>query len=385
MSNSPQPPQTSSTIQRASEGTVDGLLAATFRGNGNATVDETAARPQAPTSPPANTGSEHRAPPIAAAEPVAAGDGNKNGRSNLAQPSPGSGLVTNALAALRGAANHAGGERTENGLSDEQMALLRSKASSSTVLEDVSEELSAAVGLAQRIRTRRVQIDGAAARFGFIFDCLFADPPKLILARDERIRTQVELYQRSGILARTLARISAGSSVGLVLAALGASLALWIILFAGIYWVLNKHTLFDGLFQNVFFMPGKALVVISSAAFIGGVISIATRVKEFSRVRDLDPFAMFRTAMLKPLIGVVLAVFILTALVGGFVQFSFLSKDLANLVNSDLTAQTQVTPTFYHILWTIGFLAGFSERFAWDFVDRAQGIVNGGFGAKQKT
>src|SRR5437868_3239535 len=142
MSNSPQPPQTSSTIQRASEGTVDGLLAATFRGNGNATVDETAARPQAPTSPPANTGSEHRAPPIAAAEPVAAGDGNKNGRSNLAQPSPGSGLVTNALAALRGAANHAGGERTENGLSDEQMALLRSKASSSTVLEDVSEELS---------------------------------------------------------------------------------------------------------------------------------------------------------------------------------------------------------------------------------------------------
>jgi len=39
-------------------------------------------------------------------------------------------------------------------------------------------------------------------------------------------------------------------------------------------------------------MNGRALAVISSAALIGGVISIATRLQEFSRVRNLDPFAM---------------------------------------------------------------------------------------------
>jgi hypothetical protein len=29
-----------------------------------------------------------------------------------------------------------------------------------------------------------------------------------------------------------------------------------------------------------------------------------------------------------------------------------------------------------YVLWVLGFLAGFSERFAWDFVDRAQGVAS---------
>jgi hypothetical protein len=42
-------------------------------------------------------------------------------------------------------------------------------------------------------------------------------------------------------------------------------------------------------------------------------------------------------------------------------------------------ARTRGWPAFetIHVLWVIGFLAGFSERFAWDFVDRAQGRAAG--------
>ena len=39
-------------------------------------------------------------------------------------------------------------------------------------------------------------------------------------------------------------------------------------------------------------MLALAAAVISSAAFIGSVISIATGLQEFSRVRDLDPFVL---------------------------------------------------------------------------------------------
>lgn len=43
-----------------------------------------------------------------------------------------------------------------------------------------------------------------------------------------------------------------------------------------------------------------------------------------------------------------------------------------------------LAPGTIHVLWVIGFLAGFSERFALDFVDRAQGRFDNG-GAKAKT
>jgi hypothetical protein len=83
---------------------------------------------------------------------------------------------------------------------------------------------------------------------------------------------------------------------------------------------------------------------------------------------------MFWTALLKPLIGVLLAIFILAALVGGVVNLgALLDGDAFAGYGTDegLARQT------IHVLWVIGFLAGFSERFAWDFVDRAQGRAAG--------
>lgn len=245
----------------------------------------------------------------------------------------------------------------------EQVQELRKKASSKDKASDeIAEELSAALGLAERIRSQDLYIPGAFDHVVFIFDCLLAEPPRLILARDERLRMQVEVYRQSGFISRLLANISSGSPVGLVLAALLASLILWgifVLVIFGSSGVFSRPP-----FDKFFFMNGTLLAVITSAAYVGGVVSIATRLHEFSRVRDLDPFAMFWTAMLKPLIGVVLSVFVLTTLVGGIITFSFLPD-------------TELTPKAgkgLYILWMIGFLCGFSERFAWDFVDRAQGM-----------
>jgi hypothetical protein len=83
---------------------------------------------------------------------------------------------------------------------------------------------------------------------------------------------------------------------------------------------------------------------------------------------------MFWTALVKPLNGVLLAIFVQAALVGGVVNFgALLDGDAFAGYGTDegLARQT------IHVLLVIGFLAGFSERFAWDFVDRAQGRAAG--------
>jgi len=158
-------------------------------------------------------------------------------------------------------------------------------------------------------------------------------------------------------------------------------------------------------------MDAKPLQVIVTAAFVSGVVSIATRMREFTRIRDLDPFAMFWTAMLKPLIGATLSVFLFATLAGGVISFGFLPEDpfalkaaenatgvvkaAENAIGAEKPPENAIgdqqaldaTDTHHtiaektlYVLWVLGFLAGFSERFAWDFVDRTQGVASGGLG-----
>jgi hypothetical protein len=82
--------------------------------------------------------------------------------------------------------------------------------------------------------------------------------------------------------------------------------------------------------------------------------------------------------MLKPLVGVVLSFFILATLAGEVITFAIFPEDgLSDLAQTTLTDGALKT---LYILWTFGFLAGFSERFAWDFVNRAEGTVSGSKG-----
>jgi hypothetical protein len=247
-------------------------------------------------------------------------------------------------------------------LDDAEIMALRRRAAEAELAPELEEELSVVLGLAHELKGA----DHAAARLNFIVDCLVADPPKLALAQDERLRLQVENHRHSGPLTRWLARLSAGSPVALMLIALGCSLVIWSVVFALLGLIARVDA--ESALRMVDTM---ALATVSYAALVGGVLSIATRLKEFSKVRDLDPFAMFWTALLKPLIGVVLAIFLLAAIYGEVISFGALfgAGAFEGYGSNALPRQT------IHVLWVIGFLAGFSERFAWDFVDRARGQV----------
>jgi phage replication-related protein YjqB (UPF0714/DUF867 family) len=257
-------------------------------------------------------------------------------------------------------------------LTAQQVQTLRTRIrEAKNIPAEAVEELSATLTLAQRIRSKNIFIEDANDRLTFIVECLLAEKPQLIFASEGRLRMQLDVYSNSGRFNSFLAWISSGSPVGLVLVALVASLVLWTV---GLLLVRVLIHAGGGTAADIFFMNGKALAVMVSAAFLGGVISIATRLQEFSRVRDLDPFAMFWTALLKPLIGVFLAMFILATLAGGIISFGFLDQDPLAL---KADASAPIPKKTLYVLWVLAFLAGFSERFAWDFVDRAQGVASG--------
>jgi hypothetical protein len=239
---------------------------------------------------------------------------------------------------------------------------------------EIAEELTLTLGLAQRIRTGNCPIESAYSRINFVFDCLLSNPSKLVEARGERLQLQFDAYRHSGGLTKVLAVLSAGNPTGVLIIALLASFAFWTVVAVGIRWIVSlDEGIGKELGKNIFFMNGRALAAISSAAFIGGVISIAIRLREFSQARDLDPFGLFLTVMFKPLIGVVLSWFLFATLAGEVIGIGFLDKNTFAL--------EPIPDKAMYVLWILGFLAGFSERFAWDFVDRAEGIVVGGFAA----
>jgi len=277
---------------------------------------------------------------------------------------------------------------------------LRTLVVGKSIPDDVADVISAALGVGERIRSRNLYVEDALERLQFVVACALEEKPQVILARDELLRMQLEISQNSGYIVGRLARLSGGSPTVMVLSALLTSLFLWGAMVVGVRILLDGRVLdffsfhiqfsdrVSRLFANVFFMDQRALLVIVSAAFLGGVVSIATRLSEFAKVRGLDPFAMFWTALLKPLIGVTLSLFILAALSGEIVGLGFLGKDPLGLVKHDQAIAIGETGTLTartaYILWVIGFLAGFSERFANDFVQRTEGLASGNVGSNDK-
>jgi hypothetical protein len=95
--------------------------------------------------------------------------------------------------------------------------------------------------------------------------------------------------------------------------------------------------------------------------FLGGVISMFTRIAGIGQMRRTDLVTLFCTALFKPIIGgsfglIVLAIFYL---------------GVAGLIKPEIQPDLNQAP-----LWVvIGFLCGFSERFATDMITRAEATL----------
>jgi len=101
------------------------------------------------------------------------------------------------------------------------------------------------------------------------------------------------------------------------------------------------------------------LIGVAVAGALGSVVSIMVRLQDFASVKTKDPAVIFFTGFFKPIIGMSFAMFVFASINAGIVPLA---------VKADTAAAS-------HFFLALGFLSGFSERFAQDVASKAEKSV----------
>lgn len=184
---------------------------------------------------------------------------------------------------------------------------------------------------------------------------LLSDKPELVFARSLRVQAENSLLRHDGWLMRHLLQVTDGSPVLTV--CFGAFFAFLVGIVAHFVWVGLQE--FDAVKALVPFNSAHTSAV-AGAAFLGGLVSILSRLTSFSRLGDFDHVFLFFNALFKPFIGVIFGLF----------AYALWQSELLPLKEAALQAELVQ-------LWTISFVAGFSERFANDLISRGEGMLPG--------
>jgi hypothetical protein len=190
--------------------------------------------------------------------------------------------------------------------------------------QDVAGKIALALpGIAEERATHLLDILDVAV------SALLRDPPNINLAK--RILDGVE---RQLLLRRKIRYLIMGLGLGLLL-----TLALTV---------------------AAFLMPSSAgfdpdeLGLVSLAGFVGAAVSLAIKIKDYSRLTDVDTRVLLYTGFFKPLIGMAFALFIYMVLSSGIIEMG---------VDADKAR-------FFFV--AVAFVAGFSERFAKDVISKVE-------------
>jgi hypothetical protein len=123
--------------------------------------------------------------------------------------------------------------------------------------------------------------------------------------------------------------------------------------------------------EGLIFVEWQSLALIYLAAMAGAFVSVMSRLADFAAMVRANVSFIFLNAMIKPFVAAFLAVTVLALLHSQMVNVAGLSEPLIKGSDNPETARVA------SLLWIIGFLAGFSERFARDIVSRAEGRLLG--------
>ena len=179
------------------------------------------------------------------------------------------------------------------------------------------------------------------------------------VAKFIRNKLEIDRRNRKSGFVPWLSRKLGDSPVYAMLIGAATSAVVWVIAFVAVYG-LSKIWIVVG--NTDFIMPPDEVLPLAFASFVGGLASLLSRIDDFSGVYIFDPFLVFLNSFLKPLIATVFAITIYALLKSGVVQ----------IPNLQLNVQSD---GYRYVFWAFGFVAGFSERLAGDFITRAGSAI----------
>ena len=199
--------------------------------------------------------------------------------------------------------------------------------------------------------------------FELAFDLLARDKPNLILIRNLRFELSEVKDRSGGWFSRLLSRICGDGPLHAVISGLLVGFVMSFVVVALLI-VVNRYSdaAPDGLGSELLlfdFIPKEAvtqLIILVHAAFIGSVVSVIARLRDFISVPEFSPLLVFLSVVSRPFISVMFSIFAYVMMKAGVISF----------LGIDLGDERSV-----YLVWGIGFLCGFSERLAQDFMVRA--------------
>jgi hypothetical protein len=198
--------------------------------------------------------------------------------------------------------------------------------------------------------------------FELAFDLLGVDQPNLLLVRSIRLELASINDRASYGISRLIGYISGDTPLNAAISALLSIIVLAFLLF----WLMIKthKTIIEEIATTPELLSllndGSVVLLIIAihAAFIGGVVSILARIQDFLSNPTLSPLLICISIVRKPFLSAIFVVLVFSVLKAGLISFH--GVDLAG-------------PAAPYLAWVVGFLCGFSERFAQDFVVSASG------------
>ena len=205
--------------------------------------------------------------------------------------------------------------------------------------------------------------------FEMAFDLLAAERPNLVLVARLRQALFVAMEQSTG-LGRLIATVFGKTAIQTVVCGIFST---FLLVFVAILALDQAQAMLQTLgapleqlhpiAQLMQRMPIAEIIVLVIAAFTGAIVSVLARFRYFLDAARTTPLLVYVTVATKPFVSIAFASFI----------YAIVACGLVSLPGVDLKAAGGE-----YIIWVIGFLSGFSERFVQDFVGQADRIAGGG-------
>lgn len=202
--------------------------------------------------------------------------------------------------------------------------------------------------------------------FEIAFDMLAAEQPNIVLVAQLR-QALSAAFERSVGLGRFIATVFGKTAIQAVVCGICST---FLLIFLAIALLSEAHAMLQTLeaslehvppiAQLIQRMPIAQIVVLVIAAFTGAVVSILARFGDFRDLAHTAPISVYLTVAAKPFVSIAFASFV----------YAIVACGLVTLPGVDLAGSGGDA-----IVWVLGFLSGFSERFVQDFVTEADRIT----------